>query len=297
MKILVFLLVISNFIIALEISDRSTNSVTLINRSDEEKSIQIKNVDAGTIIGEFLISSDERKTIDSLNANSSFAVVSLSNNKNILNFKTLAIEPSENVQRLIKYADESGKLTIKCIKGESENLLVVSGEDAKSWLPIDGTSYKNNPNEKVQIIYNGTYTKEYIQHEGLEFNDYKVFAFSYNGSDGSENYNIDSTVNNPRIMFPKPEPPVALNSEYIRENVFEISWEGYDHVNYYELQVATDESFSNNLEEYDDADVGNSDKFSIYIENLDIDHYWRIRSVTQGGTSEYSNSLRIGTKK
>lgn len=76
------------------------------------------NDEKGNLVSEFSIKANSKYIVENLKPNQKY-MISNKNQENSIEFKTLAIEPKENVQRLIKYSDEVGKLTIKCINGDN----------------------------------------------------------------------------------------------------------------------------------------------------------------------------------
>lgn len=77
-----------------------------------------------------------------------------------------------------------------------------------------------------------------------------------------------------------PVPPVALSATEVRKREFTANWEMVENADYYLLDVAIDENFSNIVSGYQGLDVGNVTSHNITGVNPGTEYFYRVRAVT-----------------
>jgi len=187
-------------------------------------------------------------------------------------------------------------LTVTFTKGNGAQRIVVAAEATEwddLWNPVDGEEYEiDDPIGDAWVVYVGTGRQAIVS--GLTPGFPYIFkVFEYNGTDVNTEYLLANASNNPRATITYPEPPVGLevttDGEYLGDRWFSIIWD-YDFESpadfEYDLQVATDEAFTNILPEYylyNIWDVGYlTDGYFVVGDdvNQNTQYFWRMRTKT-----------------
>jgi hypothetical protein len=97
--------------------------------------------------------------------------------------------------------------------------------------------------------------------------------------------------------FAQAPAPVALDPSNMNASSFQANWDttGYHgryQINHYLLDVATDNGFTLFVSGYHDASIGTGPEVVGGL-TTGVTYFYRVRSVNAGGTSPYSNTIRV----
>lgn len=122
---------------------------------------------------------------------------------------------------------------------------------------------------------------------GLQYNTtyrYRVRAVNAAGTSSSSTTITTTTM----LAYP----PVATPASHVTNNSFTAHWQAVDGITSYKLDVSENPEFSSFVSGYDGLTVnGTSRALSGLTSNKD--HYYRVRSIRDGGTSAVSNTTMV----
>jgi hypothetical protein len=95
---------------------------------------------------------------------------------------------------------------------------------------------------------------------------------------------------------PTPPPPIANNATNVISSGFNANWTSVASATGYQLDVATNNSFTSYVTGYQNLDVGNVTSRSVSGLSRNTDYYYRLRAYNTGGTSGNSNVIHVKTK-
>jgi hypothetical protein len=95
---------------------------------------------------------------------------------------------------------------------------------------------------------------------------------------------------------PTPVAPTALNATNVSINSFTANWSSVPGATGYQLDVATNSSFTNYVIGYQNRDVGFVTSWNVTGLTRNTFYYYRLRTYNGNGTSPNSNVIRVKTK-
>jgi hypothetical protein len=95
---------------------------------------------------------------------------------------------------------------------------------------------------------------------------------------------------------PTPVAPTALNATNVSINSFTANWSSVPGATGYQLDVATNSSFTNYVIGYQSRDVGFVTSWNVTGLTRNTFYYYRLRTYNGNGTSPNSNVIRVKTK-
>lgn len=113
----------------------------------------------------------------------------------------------------------------------------------------------------------------------------------------SSDLNIPCSYNNGsvEIIVLPPSPPVAVNATFITKNSFTANWNASENATGYYLDVATDNSFTEFVDGFENKDAGNAVTANVTGLSAGTEYYYRVRAYNAGGTSSHSNTISAAT--
>jgi len=225
-------------------------------------------------------------------------------------FVTLAPEPTEQASQIAFIGNETDKITLTWTNGNGTGRVIFASMDTIKDFPVDGVEYKPSRffsdsvskiknNSETFCVYNSLLDKEKkITINNVGYGDYFFRIFEFNGSKDSVNYLTSSNKSNPRNKFIYIlKAPKALEAENVTNNSFDAKWKHVLRCQGYLLEVAEDESFTKLFDIFNPADVG-------YCESINVDglkpnttYFYRLRTIGYDDISDYSNIIKVKTKK
>ncbi len=225
-------------------------------------------------------------------------------------FATLAPEPTEQASQIAFIGKETDKITLTWTNGNGTGRVVFASMDTIKDFPLDGVEYKSSRffsdsvskvknNSETFCVYNSLLDSEKrITINNVGYGDYFFRIFEFKGSKDSINYLTSSTKSNPRNKFIYIlKAPKALDAEKVTNNSFDAKWKHVLRCQGYLLEVAEDEAFTKMIDIFNPADVG-------YCESINVDglkpntiYFYRLRTIGYDDISEYSNIIKVKTKK
>jgi len=195
----------------------------------------------------------------------------------------------------IEFIWNEGKgINRKIIVSNNKYIKIKDGNDYKSGNQKYGVE-ESKVSDGTYVVFDSKSNKDVkgVKLVDLEYKQYYISVIEYNGEGKYVNYNIDSSLNNPKSVYPKLFPPKALPVNNFEENIFSAKWEKVQGSVFYEIQVAKDKNFNEILEEYNNADVSNSSEFDIWVDDMTIEYYFRVRAISNNDKSDYSNVINV----
>jgi len=106
-------------------------------------------------------------------------------------------------------------------------------------------------------------------------------------------YNTVSTSDNSNVItaWTAPVAPVATQGTSFTPNSFYANWNSCPSATGYDLDVATDNGFTNFVSGYNNLDVGNVTTYQVTGVPNNITYYYRVRAYNNGGPSVNSNII------
>jgi len=225
-------------------------------------------------------------------------------NKIVVFTNTLSIEPYK-ASRGVRFVEtEPGSIEFNWKAGKGINRKIIISDSPKINCK-DGVDYKSGNGkygieeskitDNTFVLYDSKVDKNLmsIKLNELAYQKYYIFVYEYNGEGKYINYNKSKSSGNPKLKYPKLKPPIAKAVKRYEENIFSPEWETVKGAIYYEIQVSTNEDFSSLLEEYENADIGNTNVFDIWVEDMTIEYFYRLRAVSKADKSNYSNAIKV----
>ncbi len=118
---------------------------------------------------------------------------------------------------------------------------------------------------------------------------YRVRAFNTGGTSGNSN------IINVTTLAYAPPAPVATAATNVSQTSFDANWNSVTGADGYYLDVATDSTFSNFVNGYDNLNVGLVITYSVTGLTPETDYFYRVRAYNSGGTSGNSNIIDVTT--
>jgi len=121
---------------------------------------------------------------------------------------------------------------------------------------------------------------------------YRVRAYNNKGTSDNSNVIIVTTLLNP------PDPPAAPTADpptNITQTSFTANWSGSDNAVGYELDVATDDLFTNYVAGYEDIGIDNSLSCNVTGLSAGTTYYYRVRAYHLVYTSDNSETITVTT--
>lgn len=246
-------------------------------------------------------------TINGLIKNNDYHLA-LKNKENTIiqnkNISTLRTEPTEQASQIAVITNNENSITISWNKGDGEGRIVVISKDSIPQPPKDGIVYnasqtfgdqdsKYKDNNYV-VFDSENSNKDEIKIKGLEFGNYYVQIFEYNGEGANRNYTDSSARMNPRTVQPTLPAPDLINAELTKSNTYLLKWKKLNDTVEYELQVASDTTFDKLLDPYSGIRVGSANQWEIPAGMLNNnDYYYRVRAIYGGSKSSYSDAKKV----
>ena len=234
--------------------------------------------------------------------------LALKNNENKIihnkEFSTLRTEPTQQASQIALLTNDENSVTITWNKGDGEGRIVVISKDSIPEPPRDGRIYGvsqiyGNENSKYEVknyvVYDSENSKkDEIKIKDLEFGNYYVQVFEYNGKGKNRNYLDSSARMNPRPVQPRLPAPDLISAELTKSNTYLLKWKKLNDTIEYELQVASDTTFDKLLDPYDGIRVGSASQWEIPASMLNNnDYYYRVRAIYGGSKSSYSDAKKV----
>jgi phosphodiesterase/alkaline phosphatase D-like protein len=192
-------------------------------------------------------------------------VLTSSENSEVISVQLVKVDPALSSisvsNKVVEANDEdTSKITVTIFDEEAElvpnfpvTLFAVEG----NLITDDNTVRTNNDGEANFEVYN----------DQAEIVTYGAFA-------GNEE--ISQKV---EVTF-IPRSPVALSASNVQNREFDANWEMVNNADYYELDVATDEDFSNLVSEYNALNVGEVTSYTVNEVAPGTEYFYRVRAVT-----------------
>jgi len=227
-----------------------------------------------------------------------------------LTFNTLAAEPTKQANQIAFIGNETESITLIWTNGNGKGRVIFASMYEINELPVDGVVYKSSKNfldsvskiknnSETYCVYNSLFDSEKrVTIKNVGYGDYFFRIFEFNGSADSINYLTSFGKSNPRNKFIYIlKAPQALFPENVTKNSFDAKWEHVIRSQGYLLEVAEDEAFTKLFDIFNPADVG-------YCESINVDglkpnttYFYRLRTIGYDDISEYSNVIKVKTKK
>lgn len=218
---------------------------------------------------------------------------------------TFAVEPKKQTSGLAFKDVTDSQIGVLWLQGDGKNRMLCVTTSGTPAVPEDGKVYKSGKvgdntckigNSNTYVVFNSAEksAKEFLIKD-LKYGKYTIQMFDYNGKDESVNYNTNSAKNNPRIKSTLLPPPLALDASEVKDGGFTANWKEMKDIAFYEFDLSTESDFSNFVDVYQSADVGNLNKFEI-TELKSGTYYYRLRAVTEDARSMYSNVIKVEIK-
>ena len=118
---------------------------------------------------------------------------------------------------------------------------------------------------------------------------YRVRAYNTGGTSGNSN-----VINVTTLAYP-PSAPVATAATNISQTSFDANWNASTGADGYYLDVATDSTFTNFVNGYNNLNVGSVLTYTVSGLTPETDYYYRLRAYNSGGTSGNSNTIALTT--
>ncbi len=220
---------------------------------------------------------------------------------------TLAVEPKSQTTGLAFKDVTENQIGCLWKNGDGNGRIVCISTDKQMTKPQDGVDYVagkfGDAKAKVQnsntyVVYNST---KQPKSNGCKIPDlkentpYTIQVFEFNGAGESINYLVSDTKNNPRIKATFIAPPVALEPTNITKDGFQANWKTVNNVKHYEFDLSKDPKFSDFVDIYQSADIGDLDKFE-FTELAPGTYYYRLKSVGEKSISGFSNVMKVVIK-
>ena len=226
-----------------------------------------------------------------------------------LTFNTLASEPTKQANQIAFIGNETESITLIWTNGNGKGRIIFASMYEINELPVDGVIYKSSTNfldslskiknnSETYCVYNSLFDMKRVTIKNVGYGDYFFRIFEFNGSADSINYLTSFGKSNPRNKFIYIlKAPKALLAENVTKNSFDAKWEHVIRSQGYLLEVAEDEAFTKFIDIFNPADVG-------YCEAINVDgllpnttYFYRLRTIGYDDISEYSNVIKVKTKK
>jgi len=121
---------------------------------------------------------------------------------------------------------------------------------------------------------------------------YRVLAYNDGGnSDYSDTISVTTLLNPPL----PPAAPDAYNATDTTQTSFNANWGSSATATSYNLDVATDDSFTSFVTGFNDHDVGLSISYNVSGLDANTPYYYRVRARNSGGTSLSSDTISVVT--
>ncbi|MCJ7820920.1 MAG: fibronectin type III domain-containing protein, partial [Bacteroidales bacterium] len=130
---------------------------------------------------------------------------------------------------------------------------------------------------------------------GLEINTtyyYRIRAYNSGGISGSSNIISVTTLLNPPDP---PSAPIEDDATEISQTSFTANWSSTESATGYQLDVATDNSFTNFISGYNNLEILNDTSYEISGLTTNSYYYYRIRAYNSGGISPNSGTVEVIT--
>ena len=118
---------------------------------------------------------------------------------------------------------------------------------------------------------------------------YIAFVMEQDNADGWYIDNVSIKENIP------PSPPIAIDATNITPTKFRAYWNTAANTTNYRLDVSTASDFSTYVSGYENLNVGNLTNYNVTGLAQDTEYYYRVRAVSEFGTSDNSNSITVTT--
>jgi parallel beta-helix repeat protein len=118
---------------------------------------------------------------------------------------------------------------------------------------------------------------------------YRVRAYNSGGASPNSGTKTATTLPNP------PSPPVCIAASNISQTGFTAYWNSSATATGYYLDVATNNTFTTFVTNFNNKDVLNVLSYTITGLNLNTVYYYRVRAYNAGGTSNNSNTITTTT--
>lgn len=258
---------------------------------------------SGTVEG---LEPNTHYTLELFTGQSASTTAEFAQETKLVHFSTFAAEPSQQANSIAFRAVTEHQIEALWANGNGKGRIVVVKKDKQPDAPKDGVEYTPGkfgsssciiPGTESFVVYNSSRMQgARIKVDSLESGKYYFHVFEYNGKDETINYNTSNSKNNPRYKVTLLAAPKALPATNVTKNSFTANWEKYPDVKHYELDVAKDENFTEYVDTFQYADIG--DVTSIEIKDLENDvYYYRIKAFVQLGDTEVSNVIKVEMQK
>jgi len=166
-----------------------------------------------------------------------------------------------------------------------------------AWNPVTGAEgyelqIATDFDFNQQIAFENVITTEFSLQNELEFNGFYFWRVRARSAEGTSSWSAVrwfSTTINPPAITALISP--ADGTENLRPG-FEIRWEEAERADRYDLQIATDQDFSNLVIDRNVAFTGFASTQSL---ELFTDYYWRVRGTNKGGPGAWSDTWSFKT--
>lgn len=118
---------------------------------------------------------------------------------------------------------------------------------------------------------------------------YIAFVMEQDNADGWYIDNVSIKENIP------PSTPIAIDATNITPTKFRAYWNTAANTTSYRLDVSTASDFSTYVSGYENLNVGNLTNYSVTGLAQGTEYYYRVRAVSEFGTSDNSNSITVTT--
>lgn len=197
-------------------------------------------------------------------------------------------------------------LEVGWINGNGTGTILLASSESEPENPKEAMEYVGNSEfgkgDKIGnhtfVIYSGKRkNSDFIKVTNLDKTSYWFKVLEYYGSSDDKKYNSELAELNIRQVFLKMQAPNLKKATYNSDNSFKIAWETKSEVDFFEIQIAEDENFSEIIPQFDNLNIGTINEIELPIENPENIYYFRIRSVKGRDISEWSNTQKISIKK
>lgn len=118
-----------------------------------------------------------------------------------------------------------------------------------------------------------------------------TYYYRVRASDGTNSSSNSNTISAITLCAA----PTATAASSVTPGSFQANWDATTGATSYELDVATDNSFSAYVSGYEDLDVGINTSLSVSGLDANTTYYYRVRAVNATGTSNNSNTINTTT--